>query len=175
MKKVVLFLALAFATTIASAQFKKADKFVEGTFMYSKSTGVDAETSVRPTVVYFLTDRFAAGIFASVGKDAATKDFGIGAFGRCYFANVSKIKVFCQADLSNLTQKDIVTDVKASVFSAGLGLGANYFVGSKWAVTANVSNLVSYASQNSNSTFSVGFDGLTNPFTIAKFGVLYKF
>lgn len=53
-----------------NAQFKKAEKFVEGTVSYSKTSGTDAQYTLNPTVGYFLTDRFAVGVSGKFGKDA---------------------------------------------------------------------------------------------------------
>ena len=178
MKKVVLILVALVATvTMTNAQgFKKADKFVEGTASYSKTTDVEATYSIKPTVGYFVTDRVAIGLFGEAGKDAAAKNLEVGAFARCYFASIGKsLKVFSQLDVSNFTETDNVTDVKTSSFHANLGIGGNYFVGKRIAITANVANLISFESADSKSTTTIGFDGVSNPFTTAKFGIIYKF
>ena len=39
----------------------------------------------------------------------------------------------------------------------------------------NVANLISYESADGNSTTTIGFSGIDNPFATAKFGVIYKF
>jgi len=174
MKKTVLLLAVAFSTVIGNAQsFKKADKFLEGTVSYTKTTDVDAEYSINPTVGYWLTDRFAAGVTAEIGK-SVEKTTSIGAFGRCQFLTVGKnINVFSQ--LNVLTNTVDVAGTKTSTFNTNLGLGAYCFVSKKLALTMNLADLISYSKVDSKSTLSVGFSGVNNPFSTAKFGVAYKF
>lgn len=174
MKKTVLLLALAFSAVIGNAQsFKKADKFLEGTVSYTKSTGADAEHSLNPTVGYWMTDRFAVGVSAELSK-SATKTTGVGAFGRCQFLTVWKnVNVFSQLGISTTTED--VAGTKTSTFNAGMGLGAYAFVSNRLALTMNLADLVSYSSVGSNSTLTVGFSGVNNPFSTAKFGVAYKF
>jgi hypothetical protein len=65
--------------------------------------------------------------------------------------------------------------VKTTSTTAGLGLGANYFVSSKLALSMKLADLVSYANSDSHSILTVGFDGVSNPFSTASFGVLSKF
>ena len=178
MKKVVL-LVVAFITAItftnAQNNFKKSNKFVEGTVSYTKSTGIDAEYGFQPTVGYFLTDRFAVGILGIFDKDASgVKTNSIGAFGRCYVLNVGQnLKTFSQLNIGTTSVNDV--GIKTSAFGVNLGLGINYFVSPKLALTLNVANLVDYTSIKSNSTFNIGWEGITNPLNASKFGVLYKF
>ena len=173
-KLIVAALAFALASfTTANAQFKKSDNFVEGTVSYTKTTDVDASYSVSPTLGHFVTNRFAVGAFGTFGKSAATKDQTIGVFGRCYFTDIKSIKLYSQASLASISETDNASGVKAT--NVNLGLGANYFITSKLALTMNVTDLISYTSVDSKSTLTVGFDGVANPFSTAKFGVLYKF
>ena len=60
-------------------------------------------------------------------------------------------------------------------FDANLGLGGNYDINKKWALTMHVSDLVSYESADGSSVLTVGFSGLNNPLATSKFGVVYKF
>lgn len=174
MKKVALFLALSLVATFASAQFKKADKFVEGTVSYSKSNGSDASYNLQPTAGYFVTDRVAVGVFGQVGKDQGDETTGVGAFGRCYILDIGKnLKTYSQLNVGNSTVT--TAGVKTSTFGIDLGLGVNYFVSSKLALALDVASLMSYTSQGSNNTFTIGWTGVTNPLSAAKFGVLYKF
>lgn len=174
MKKTVLMLALAFSAVVGNAQsFKKADKFVEGTVSYTKSTGTDASYSINPTVGYWMTDRFAIGASAELGK-TTTKTTGFGAFGRCQFLTVGKnINVFSQLSLSTTTTD--VAGTKTSPFTVNAGIGAYSFVTKRLALTMSLTDLISYTSVDSKSTLTVGFSGVNNPFSTAKFGVAYKF
>ena len=170
----VLFSALAL-TSQAQATLAKSDKFVEGTFSYSSSTGTDAAYGIKPTVGYFLTDKFAVGVLGEVGKTSTgAKTLNYGAFGRCYCLNVGeKFKAYSQ--LTVLSSSTDNAGTKTNSFSTDLGIGANYFFTSKLALSVNLVNLISYTSSGSNSNFTVGFDGVTNPISPVKFGVLYKF
>ena len=166
-------LALMFISFTSNAQFKKTDKFVEGTFGYSKTTGFERTYSINPTIGYFLTNRFAAGINAGIGEDGTQKATSIGAFGRCYFANTKKLNIFSQLSVSS--NKLEVGKANATTTNANVGIGANYFVSKKIALTTSLASLVDYSELHSKSTFSVGFNGINNPLSAAKFCVLYKF
>jgi outer membrane protein len=176
MKKILLILvAMLGLTATAQTGFKKSDVFVEGTFSYAKEKEQDATYSVAPTVGYFLTDKFAVG--AQVEKTNTTDKLGAGVFARCYFLNVGKdFKVFSGLNLNtnalvlDTTTEDFITKQN---FNAGLNLGVNYFVTKNLALSANLANLAGYNFETES--FNVGFDGVDNPFTASKFGVLYKF
>ena len=175
MKKMFSILAvLTILTVSANAQsnFKKSDKILEGTASYVKTEGVDASYSLAPTVGYFLTDKFAIGVAGETAKDdAGVKTNSIGVFGRCYFLNIGKnLKTYSQLTMSNVTINDA-----GSAFGLNLGLGLNYFVSSKLALTLHVADLVDYTDNKSTSTFSLGWQGVTNPFSASKFGLLYRF
>ena len=186
-KMVIAAIAILLAAgTVANAQckgaqfgtaqhnFKKSDKLVEGTVSYSKTTGEDAVYSFNPTVGYFVTNRVAVGAFGQFGKDGEAKTTNFGAFARCYFLTIGKnLHTFSQVDIAaNSTN---TAGVKTNSTSANLGLGVNYFVSSKLALTMNVANLISYEGADGASTTTIGFTGIDNPFSTAKFGVLYKF
>lgn len=175
MKKLLSMLALAAITLTASAQtFKKSDKILEGTVAYSKA-GDDVEYSIAPSVGYFVTDGVAVGVSAQYGedKDLSETTTGVGAFVRCYFLNIGKnFKAYSQLGLGNATTK--ISDVKTSTFGVGVGMGANYFVSKKVALTAQLVDLASYTSTEGASAFSIGFTGVKNPFSMATFGVLVK-
>lgn len=172
---VVAMLVSLFAISGVKAQntFKKSDKIVEGTVSYSKSTGADAEYSFSPAVGYFVTDRVAVGVAGEFGKSADGDVTNFGAYARCYFLNIGQnFKAYSQLGLGSNTTK--VAGVKASEFAAGVGLGANYFVSKKVALSAHIADLVSYTSADGNSNFSLGFTGFNNPIAMSKFGILIK-
>ena len=175
MKKVALFFALMFVAMITSAQFKKADKFVEGTASYTKESSEEAEYSVSPTLGFFVTDRFAVGVSGTIGRsDLDVKTTGVSVFGRCYVLNIGKnFKTYSQLTIGTNTAD--AAGVKTTTTSANLGLGANYFVSNRLALTMGIADLVNYSKVEDASTFTVGFSGVTNPFSLASFGVLYKF
>lgn len=178
MKKLKIALVAAFVSLVAvsgvNAQtFKKADKFVEGTVSYSKTKGADASYSLAPTVGYFVSDKFAVGVSGEIGKDASVETTNIGAFGRYYFMGIGKNFLgYTQLGVGSNTSKE--NSVKTSEFAANVGLGANYFVTKNVAVTAHIADLINYTSGDNTSTFSLGFDGFHNPFSMTKFGVLIR-
>ena len=183
MKKILLILVAALGlTATAQTGFKKSEKFVEGTFSYEKTKGLDATYTIAPTVGYFLTDKTAVGISVETGNvtndvDTHTgvvtpttgKHFCTTVFARHYFLNLGQnFKVYSQLGVSNHND----ADTKA-YFTTDLGLGLNYFVTKKLALTTSVANLASY--DDSKSQFKVGFDGVDNPLNTVKFGALYRF
>ena len=159
----------------AQTSFAKADKFVEGTASYSKTTGADATYGIRPTVGYFLTPKVAVGLFGEVSKNADGQKVGaIGGFGRYYFLTLGKsFHTFAEANLSHNNVK--TGEGSANVFAGNVGVGANYFVNNHFALTATVANLVGFAKSGDVSSFTIGFDGVTNPLALSRFGLLYRF
>lgn len=170
-----LIFSLTAFTVNAQNAFKKSDKIVEGSASYVKTEGSNASYSLTPTVGYFLTDRFAAGLTADFGKDANdTKTTGLGVFGRCYILNIGKnFKTFSQLNIgnTNTTEQGVTT----SSFGVNLGIGANYFVSKNLALSVGLADLIEYSGTETNSTFSIGWNGITNPLNAANFGVLYRF
>ena len=174
MKKQVLLLAaiLGLATLTATAQ--KSSKFVTGTASFTKSTDVEATYTISPTIGYYVTNKVSIGLTGEVGKTGDTKTANIGVFGRCDFAKFGKsCTLFSQLTLVN--ESSTVADVKTNEFNASLCLGGNYDINSKWALTMNIADLVEFESASGNTTTTVGFSGINNPFSTAKFGVVYKF
>ncbi len=173
MKKVVLILAVllaAFTTTNA----QKGTKIVSGTVSYTKATDVKASYSINPLVGYFVTNKVAVGVLGEFGKTAAEETTNVGVFGRCNFMTLGKSgQVFSQVDLTSNSTK--VAGVSTKTTSLNLGLGANYFLTKKLGLTMNVANLISYESTSGNSVTTIGFTGVTNPFAVGTFGVIYQF
>jgi len=185
MKKIlslILIVGLVSFTSVNAQDFKAGNKIVEGTTMVStvKLQGITTTTwSVAPSVGYFITNRFAVGVSGGVGethvkdvtRNRTNSNISLGVFARCYFLNIGQhMKVFSQLDATNTNQsKDNAT------FSTGLGLGGNYFVSQKLALTAGLANLINYSDNGETSSFSAGFTGVNNPLSMAKFGVLYRF
>ena len=171
-KFVLAALTLMFISLTSNAQFKKTEKFLEGTVSYSKTTGTERQYSINPTVGYFLTNRFALGVNAGIGENATQKTTGIGVFGRCYLKNSDKLSIFSQLGVSS--NKLEVGKTKTTTTNASLGIGANYFVTKKIALTTTLASLVDYSDVHSKSTFSVGFNGVNNPLNASQFGILFK-
>ena len=160
------------AVTGVNAQ--KHSKIVSGTVSYTKATDVKASYSINPLVGYFVTDKVAVGVLGSFGESATETTTNVGVFARCHFLTIGKnCELFSQVDLTSNSTK--VASVKSTSTSANLGLGANYSVTKKLALTMNVADLISYESADGNSVTTIGFTGVNNPFATAKFGVIYKF
>jgi len=171
MKKILLILvAMLSLTSTAQTGFKKADKFVEGSFSYEKTKGLDATYTFAPTLGYLLTDKTAVGVSVETGNTVTEgKHFCTTVFARHYFLNLGQnFKVYSQLGVANHNE----ADTKA-YFSTDLGLGLNYFATKNLALTTSVATLASY--DDSKSQFKVGFDGVDNPLNALKFGVLYRF
>ena len=182
MKKFLLIAIAFFAFATSNAQtFSKGDTFVEGTVKFVTSDDVKT-FNFNPSVGYFVTDKFAAGVTLNTQstKVAGVKtsdSFGVGLFGRCYFLNIGEhFKTYSQLAIN--TNSDTTADTKT--LSANIGLGANYFISKNLSLTLSVADLVSYASVKAGSasavnTTTVGFSGVTNPFTTPTFGLNYRF
>jgi outer membrane protein len=177
MKKVFKLGILAAALVMiaaTSANAQKNSKFVSGTVSYTKSTDVKASYSFNPTIGYFVTEKVAVGVLGEIGETATGKTTNVGVFGRCHFMTIGKnCHVFSQLSLTSNSATE--AGVKTTSTEANLGLGANYSISKRLGLTMNVCDLVSYETADGNSTMTVGFTGVTNPFATAKFGVIYNF
>lgn len=176
MKKTVLLLAVilgSFSLTTVSAQ--KNSAILSGTVSYTKAKDVKASYSINPLVGYFVTDKVAVGVLGGLSKtDSENKATCVGVFGRCHFMNIGKnCHVFSQVDLTS--NSETAASVKTTSTSANLGLGANYTLTKKLALTMHVANLVAYESTKDASVLEIGFSGVANPFATTGFGVIYKF
>jgi outer membrane protein len=174
MKKTIMMLAaiIAFAGLTATAQ--KSSKYLIGSVSYTKSTDVKASYSINPLVGYFVTDKVAVGVLGSFGETATETTTNVGVFGRCHFLTIGQhCQVFSQVEL--ISKSSTVADIKITSVAAGFGLGANYSITKKLGLTMHVADLISYETADGNSTTTIGFTGVTNPFAVAKFGVIYKF
>ena len=174
MKKVVLLLAVLFAA-FTNTNAQKNSNILSGTVSYTKTTtDTKASYTINPLLGHFVTDKVAVGVLGEFGKTSTETTTNVGVFGRCHFLTIGKNgQVFSQVDLTSNSTK--VADVKTKSTSANLGLGANYSITKKLELTTYVANLASYESADGNSTTTIGFTGVTNPFAVAKFGVIYKF
>lgn len=174
MKKRVLALAVIFILAALATTAQKNTKIISGTVSYTKTKDVKASYSVTPLVGYFVTDKVAVGVLGEIGKTATTETTNVGAFARCHFLNIGKnCQAFSQLDITSNSTKE--ADVKTTSTSATLGLGANYTITKKLDLTMHVADLITYVSADGSSTTTIGFEGVTNPFAVAKFGVIYKF
>ena len=165
MKKVFTILAAlcVFSLSVtAQSNFSKSDKLVEGTVSYSVSTDSKGQYAIAPSIGYMVTSKVAVGVTGEFTNSVTN----FGAYGRCYFLTVGKnLDVYSQLNVGRVSDR----------FSTDLGLGANYFVTKKLALSAGLSRLISYNTGDGVSNFSIGFSGIDNPIAATKFGLLYRF
>ncbi|MES2544404.1 MAG: outer membrane beta-barrel protein [Bacteroidota bacterium] len=206
MKKVILTVAAIFAFGFANAQDKKdasgfgftsGDVFIEGSVSFDSTNDKNTETKtndfeVNPKVGYFLNDNFAVGAELSFGsgktevagtETAKTSSLGIGVFGRYYFLNLGeRFKTYTEFGFGLTNEKDDIADVKTTGFGVGAGLGMNYFVTPKMAISFGLSDILTYNSTKTDVTGDEGANELhlnvnvfNNFFATPTFGMLYKF
>ncbi|WP_299098013.1 outer membrane beta-barrel protein [uncultured Winogradskyella sp.] len=206
MKKVLLTAAIAvFGLTNMNAQedektfgFSEGDFFVEGNVSFNSENdkNIDEksnEFNISPKVGYFINDDLAIGaelLFASSkteldGTDVSdSSGFGVGAFGRYYFLDLGeRFKTNAEFGVGYTSMENNLNEVKQNTFEAGLGLGINYFVTEKIALTFGLKNILSFYSTKSDEDgaeaetgFGLGFGDVANPFGgNASFGLLFVF
>jgi len=187
MKK-LLFMAMALIAlqTSFAQTFSKGNTILEGTASYAASTsaGNPKTTDFSPSIGYFLSDKFAVGAQLGFGSEKTDTDksssTSYGVFARCYVLNVGDhLKAFTQLDLGGSNSSN-TADVKTTQFGANVGLGLNYFLSKKLAITTSVGNLLGYTTTkvgdgDSVTATNIGFSGFDNPLMATKFGILYKF
>ena len=174
MKKTIIALVAIFTLAGLTSTAQKGSKYLIGSVSYEKSTGSDAVYSLSPKVGYYLTNKSSLGVFGTIGESADGSTTSVGVFGRNDFMKVGKnCIVFAEAALASNSTK--TAGVKASSFEANVGLGANYILNSKWGLTMNLANVINYVSADGNSTTTIGFGGVNNPFATANFGLFYQF
>ncbi|MDG4717080.1 MULTISPECIES: outer membrane beta-barrel protein [Winogradskyella] len=206
MKKVLLTAAIAvFGLTNMNAQedektfgFSEGDFFVEGNVSFNSENdkNIDEksnEFNISPKVGYFINDDLAIGaelLFASSKTELDGTDtsdfsgFGVGAFGRYYFLDLGeRFKTNAEFGVGYASMEDKLAEVKENSFGAGLGLGINYFVTEKIALTFGLKNILSFSSTKldvdgaeAETSFNLGFGDVANPFGgNASFGLLFVF
>lgn len=172
MKKTIIALVAILAGLTSTAQ--KGSKYVIGSVAYEKTKGSDATYSLSPKVGYYATNKSSLGVFGSIGESTDATSTSIGVFGRNDFLKVGKnCVVFAEVSLASNSTK--TNGVKASLFEANVGLGANYIINSKWGLTMNLANVINYVSGDGSSTTTIGFGGVNNPFANPNFGLFYQF
>jgi len=169
-------IALVAIFTLASltSTAQKGSKYLIGSVAYEKTKGADATYSLSPKVGYYATNKSSVGVFGTIGESIDATTTSIGVFGRNDFLKVGKsCIVFAEVSLASNSTKS--AGVKASSFEANVGLGANYIINSKWGLTMNLANVINYVSADGNSTTTIGFGNVSNPFATPNFGLFYQF
>ncbi|CDS92185.1 hypothetical protein FM120_35880 [Sphingobacterium faecium PCAi_F2.5] len=211
MKKLLLTLTavagLTFASQAQEFGFKKTDFIVEGNLSANTTNNKETEKKTstfnfNPSVGYFVSDKVAVGLDFNIGNSkntdySATADtyvknnnFGIGAYGRYYFLDLSpRFKTYAQLSAGynqfggEINNGTTTTDIaKTKGFGAGAGLGVNYFVTENIAINFGLTNLLSFNSKKvdvdgakSSNEFNANINSFNNFFDTAKFGLTFKF
>jgi len=207
MKKIILTVAAVFAFGFANAQDKKESKgfgfsegdvFVEGNLATSSSNDKNTETKINsfefnPKAGYFLSDKFAVGVELGIGSGKTTvagtntsksSNFNVGAFGRYYFLEVGeRFKTYTEFGFNVGTEKTgVSTTVKNNTFNIGAGLGMNYFLTPKVAISFGLGNVINFGTAKTDqsgdkgsSSMDVNLNVFNNFFNTPTFGALYKF
>ena len=179
-KSIILVLTLVMGLMFgANAQktisgFRKGSKFTEGSFSYSKTSDGTMSSSISPNTGMFITSRFAVGLGTELSD---TKTSG-GVFGRCYFMDNGRCKVYSQLDVRANLDKNPNGNTRSN--SANLGVGLNYFINEKLALSTSLTNLANYTMYPVHGTvtqpsISVGINSVTNPLVAPSFGLFYRF
>lgn len=205
MKKIILTAAAVFAMSFANAQekdakgfgFSEGNVFLEGNLSTSSSNEKNSDTKIssfefNPKAGYFLSDKFAVGVELGIGsgkKSVAGNDilkssnFNVGAFGRYYFLDLGeRFKTYTEFGFNVGSEKDGVNStVKTNTFNLGAGLGMNYFVSPKMAISFGLGNVINYGTSKSDqsgdkgsSNMNVSLNVFNNFFNTTTFGLLYK-
>lgn len=204
MKKIILTVAAVFALSFANAQDKKESKgfgfsegdiFVEGSLMMNSKNDKNAEektssTDFSPKAGYLVSDNFAVGLSLGIesgkvttpGATSKTSGFHFGAFGRYYFLELGeRFKTYTEFGFSVGSDKDAAS-VKTNTFDLGAGLGMNYFVTPKVAISFGLGNVINYGTSKTDqsgdkgeNSMNVNVNVFNNFFNTPTFGALYKF
>lgn len=211
MKKIILTVAAVFVLGFANAQdkkeakgfgFSKGDIFVEGSMTMSSSNNKNTEVKTNtmdfsPKAGYLVSDNFAVGLNLGLGSDKTTSSlsntttktssFSIGAFGRYYFLDLGqRFKTYTEFGFNVKNEKDANTPVvKTNTFNIGAGLGMNYFVTPKIAISVGLGNLINYKTTKTDASGDKGnskmdlnlnvFNNFFNNAATTTFGCMYKF
>lgn len=170
---IVLSMILTANLSFGQSNFKKGNKFVEGSINYSKVNNT-TQSSLNLSGAHFFTNRFALGL---TGAMSESKTSG-GIFGRCYFYEKNAFSVFSQLTAQTSVETDALLSTKCN--NLNLGFGLNYFVTNRLALTTSICSLVDVTSHPNKVGYTqpdinVGLSGIDNPLSAAKFGILFKF
>ena len=205
MKKIILTAAAVFAFSFANAQdkdakgfgFSEGNVFLEGNLAFGSTNDKNDEVktssfSFNPKVGYFISDKFAVGINLGIGSgkitetgedDIKSSNMNVGAFGRYFFLDLGeRFKTFTEFGFGITSNKTGDADFqKTNGFNVGAGLGMNYFVTPKMAISFGLSNVLSYQSSKSKAdgdkgqtSFGANVNVFQNFFDTPTFGLLYK-
>ncbi len=154
-----------------------------------------------PKAGYFLSDNVAVGVllnlysnkiedYSTGGSTTKNNGLGFGVFGRYYFLEIGKrFKTYGEAGLGYSTMKSevetggtTVTGPKTNTLDFNVGVGANYFVTERLLLNVGLTNLINVGSSKvdvsgakATTNYGVQLGSINNVFSIATFGLAYKF
>ena len=206
--KITLTLVALFAFTFAQAQeeitksqvekemntakgitLDKGDMFVEGGISFSTDDNSNAY-SINPKYGYFISKNLAVGADLDFGgskidaTDVKTNFFGIGAFARYYFLELSEKRFKAYGDVglgySHSRDEGPSYDNTTNGIKANITVGVNYFFTKNFAATFVLADILTYNNANpengsSSNSFELNINLFNNIFAQPKFGLLYKF
>lgn len=206
MKKVLLSAVALVAFTFANAQeeskgfgFSKQDIFVEGSFTMNSTNDKNTEVKTNsmeftPKAGYFLSDKFAVGLSFGIESGKTTtmgtetsknSGFHFGAFGRYYFLELGqRFKTYTEFGFNLGSDKNGIGSaaVKTNTFDLGAGLGMNYFVTPKVAISFGLGNVINYGTSKTDisgdkgeNEMNMNLNIFNNFFDTPTFGLTYKF
>ena len=203
MKKNLLFAAIAvLGLTMGFAQdendsgnndaftqgYGEGDWTIMGVANYSTTSQADDKESTfafMPQVGYNVSDHIQLGLnfgFMSSTQESNNMDvldestFMVGAYARYYCMPERRFAPFAQFGVNYMSIDDKLGDLKINGVSAGLGIGADYFLDDDWALTTSV-GAISYTTEKADvsgaeaeNTFGIDLD-----FKNVWFGVVRRF
>lgn len=186
--------------------FDQGNVFLEGSFSFSSYKNNNEPVTTRtgfvftPKVGYFVTEDLAVGVQLGVSSykekvevlntsvEEKTTGLEAGVFGRYYFLDLGqRFKTYAELGVNFGGTKyddgiDGTDDRKINGIGAGIGLGINYFVTEKMAISFGLSDILSYRTSKvdvdgaeSENNFNANINVFNNFFATAQFGMLYKF
>lgn len=132
-------LLVAFATNL-NAQIQKGSKLLSGTVGINNinEDGSSATViNVSPSIGFFLSNRFALGFGLDFKYDTEEEvaSLALLPFARAYFNDSGSSRFFAHLDLGTRIE-DLSNIEGAPPFSAGLGIGADFFLNENVAIEA---------------------------------------
>lgn len=140
MKNTIIFLFLVALTTTLNAQIQKGSALLGGTVginNISEEGSNGTVINVSPNVGFFLSNRFVLGFGLDFKHDTEEEvtSLALLPFARVYFSGSGMSRFFAQLDVGTEI-RDFDELEGAPPLSAGLGIGANFFLNDNVAIEA---------------------------------------
>ena len=124
--------------------------------------------------------------YGVVDSENIDSSFGVGVFGRYYFAELGqRFKVYSELGVGYTSYKEetrlvsVVNENKGTGFGVNAGLGFNYFVTPKIAINFALADVIGYntykpENRDATNNFNVNVNNFSNFFDSARFGLTFK-